>query len=145
MSNKKVLLHEGRLVVYCYDADSLEYTGKDIADTSPLDPDEFLIPANSTAVKPPEAKKGKVLVFNGKKWIYTELKKSKQYNVLSIHAREHRNSLLAQSDWTQGLDVPEYVDRKAWRRYRQELRDITAHPEFPLNFTFPEQPKNKKS
>ncbi len=136
----QVLLHEGRLVVYCYDADSFEYTGKDLADNSPLDPDEFLIPANSTAVKPPEVKKGKVLVFTGKKWIYTELKKSNRYSVLSIHAREHRNALLAQSDWTQALDVPEYVDRKAWRRYRQELRDVTKQQDFPLKINFPEQP-----
>tara|TARA_B100000927_G_C16446770_1_gene462119 strand:- start:68 stop:325 length:258 start_codon:yes stop_codon:yes gene_type:complete len=38
--------------------------------------------------------------------------------------RNHRNSLLAETDWTQNGDVP--VDTKnKYEPYRQELRDIT--------------------
>ena len=38
--------------------------------------------------------------------------------------RDHRNALLAQSDWTQLADAP--VDREAWATYRQALRDFPA-------------------
>ena len=38
--------------------------------------------------------------------------------------RNHRNRLLAQSDWTQVVDAP--VDQQAWATYRQALRDFPA-------------------
>lgn len=43
--------------------------------------------------------------------------------------RSKRYSLLAASDWTQVPDAP--VDQAAWAAYRQALRDITAHVNFP--------------
>lgn len=43
--------------------------------------------------------------------------------------RHRRDQLLAQSDWTQMEDAP--VDRAAWQDYRQALRDITGHPQWP--------------
>ena len=40
--------------------------------------------------------------------------------------RQHRNNLLAQSDWTQAVDSPLSDSKKAeWKTYRQSLRDIT--------------------
>lgn len=47
-------------------------------------------------------------------------------------AEEHRrtrNSLLTESDWTQIADAP--VDASAWTTYRQALRDITSHSNWP--------------
>lgn len=41
-----------------------------------------------------------------------------------IDLRNRRNQLLAESDWTQILDIPE-ATRLAWQPYRQALRDIT--------------------
>ncbi len=39
--------------------------------------------------------------------------------------REKRNQLLVESDWTQMPDVPLTAEqRQAWRKYRQELRDL---------------------
>lgn len=38
--------------------------------------------------------------------------------------RVHRDRLLAASDWTQLPDTP--VDRDAWAKYRQTLRDFPA-------------------
>lgn len=38
-------------------------------------------------------------------------------------AREHRNELLKESDWSQGADVPQ-ATKDAWATYRQALRDI---------------------
>jgi hypothetical protein len=43
--------------------------------------------------------------------------------------RTKRNTLLADSDWTQVADAP--VDATAWATYRQGLRDITDHVSFP--------------
>ncbi len=43
--------------------------------------------------------------------------------------RGKRDGLLTQSDWTQVADAP--VDATAWATYRQALRDITSHANFP--------------
>lgn len=43
--------------------------------------------------------------------------------------RVRRNTLLSDSDWTQVADAP--VDTAAWATYRQALRDITDHANFP--------------
>jgi len=46
--------------------------------------------------------------------------------------REERNFLLAQSDWTQMPDATLTDQQKtAWQTYRQALRDITDHANFP--------------
>ena len=48
--------------------------------------------------------------------------------------RSRRNALLTESDWTQVADSP--VDATAWATYRQALRDITTHANWPnLNDT----------
>lgn len=49
-----------------------------------------------------------------------------------------RDFLLTQSDWTMLLDVP--TDKKAWKAYRQALRDITQQPGFPDNIVWPTKP-----
>ena len=38
--------------------------------------------------------------------------------------RKHRNKLLIQCDWTQGVDVPDAI-KTPYQTYRQALRDIT--------------------
>jgi hypothetical protein len=43
--------------------------------------------------------------------------------------RNTRNQLLSDSDWTQIGDAP--VNATAWATYRQALRDITDHANFP--------------
>ena len=40
-----------------------------------------------------------------------------------------RNNMLTETDWTQIADAT--VDKAAWATYRQALRDITAHENFP--------------
>lgn len=46
-----------------------------------------------------------------------------------VNVRAYRNRLLSNSDWTQVADAP--VDKTAWATYRQALRDITTHANFP--------------
>ena len=53
--------------------------------------------------------------------------------------RSQRDSLLAESDWTQVPDAP--VDQAAWKTYRQALRDITTQSGFPHEVTWPVKPE----
>tara|TARA_R110000822_G_scaffold163565_1_gene303827 strand:- start:3 stop:290 length:288 start_codon:yes stop_codon:yes gene_type:complete len=43
-------------------------------------------------------------------------------------AREERDKLLAETDWMANSDV---TMSDAWRTYRQSLRDITSHSNWP--------------
>ena len=56
----------------------------------------------------------------------------------SLDARQQRNQLLADCDWTQLSDAP--VSSSAWANYRQELRDIPEQESFPWNINWPEEP-----
>jgi len=56
----------------------------------------------------------------------------------SVEARQQRNQLLADCDWTQLSDAP--VNSSAWANYRQELRDIPEQEGFPWNINWPEEP-----
>ena len=47
----------------------------------------------------------------------------------ALSVRQRRDALLAESDWTQVGDSP--VDKAAWATYRQALRDIPSHANFP--------------
>jgi hypothetical protein len=53
-------------------------------------------------------------------------------------ARDRRNQLLAQSDWTQLADAP--VDKQIWATHRQALRDVTAQVGFPHEIEWPTAP-----
>lgn len=50
--------------------------------------------------------------------------------------REIRDSLLSKTDWTQLKDIDDYVSLK-YKRYRQELRDITEQYGWPYCVTWP--------
>jgi hypothetical protein len=60
---------------------------------------------------------------------------------LAAAAREKRNALLAECDWTQVADAP--VDNLAWAIYRQALRDISEQPGFPSTIVWPAAPDGK--
>ena len=59
--------------------------------------------------------------------------------ILAIRVRAERNTLLAQTDWTQAGDVPQ-ATKDAWSAYRQALRDIPQQAGFPVNVIFPTKP-----
>lgn len=59
--------------------------------------------------------------------------------VLADKVRIERNTLLAQTDWTQAGDVPQ-ATKDAWSAYRQALRDIPQQAGFPVNVIFPTKP-----
>lgn len=53
-------------------------------------------------------------------------------------AREKRNKLLAETDWSALSDV---TMSDAMRTYRQALRDIPQQTDFPNRFTIPNKPE----
>ena len=60
-------------------------------------------------------------------------------------ARERRDRLLAESDWTDTLSARARLGDalyQAWQDYRQALRDITRQPGFPSSVTWPAPPAN---
>jgi hypothetical protein len=62
---------------------------------------------------------------------------------LAEQARNHRNQLLADSDWTQLSDARAAMGAEKaaeWDSYRQALRDITAQPGFPTSIVWPAKP-----
>lgn len=52
--------------------------------------------------------------------------------------RQQRNQLLSDCDWTQLPDAP--VPPAPWATYRQQLRDVTAQPNFPWEVVWPVAP-----
>jgi hypothetical protein len=63
---------------------------------------------------------------------------------LEAQAREKRNTLLAESDWTQLPDARAAMGAEKaaeWDTYRQALRDITDQPGFPEEINWPVKPQ----
>jgi len=58
---------------------------------------------------------------------------------LTTEARNKRDALLSQSDWTQVIDAP--VDQAAWATYRQALRDVPDQAGFPMDINWPVAPE----
>lgn len=57
----------------------------------------------------------------------------------AANVRAQRNEKLAQTDWTQGKDIPENISSK-WAAYRQALRDVPAQAGFPWTVQWPNDP-----
>lgn len=57
-----------------------------------------------------------------------------------VYAREARNKLLVETDWTQVGDVPQAIS-DAYSEYRQALRDVPSQPGFPNNIIWPTKPE----
>lgn len=58
----------------------------------------------------------------------------------AAEVRKERNTLLAATDWTQAVDIPQAV-KDTWAPYRQALRDVPQQPGFPENITWPVRPE----
>lgn len=61
---------------------------------------------------------------------------------LAMEAREKRDQLLRDCDWTQIPDSPlSESEKESWKTYRQELRDVPQQRGFPEYVDWPEEPK----
>jgi len=55
-------------------------------------------------------------------------------------ARNMRNNILSQSDWTQLPDVPNTINKTAWATYRQSIRNILVTYPDPTKIVWPIAP-----
>lgn len=134
---------EKGLTVYHLD-ETGRYICEGTADPDPMQPGKYLVPRNAVTTPIPADKLQKYWhwQWTGRKWI-------PQYDH-ALHAahiervRHERNQRLYACDWTQLPDAKLSVyEVFGWQKYRQQLRDITALPEFP-NVEWPVQPGEKK-
>ena len=62
-------------------------------------------------------------------------------DLLAQRVRQQRDSLLAESDWTQLLDAElARAQREKWALYRKKLRRLTEQPGFPVEVVWPTPP-----
>lgn len=57
--------------------------------------------------------------------------------------RQRREVALSSSDWTQLPDVQAVMpieEQQMWKKFRQQLRDITTQPGYPDNVEWPQRP-----
>lgn len=105
---------------------------KDIAHSDPFEIFAPEIAALYDTDVPDTANNGDVLV-NGQ-WVTPEEKEiivnpEAQNETAARFVRMDRDNRLLECDWTQLPDSP--VDSSVWATYRQALRDITTHANFP--------------
>ena len=67
------------------------------------------------------------MVVNGD---LVDIEPDQPFDEAENRARLQRDQLLADSDWTQLPDVP-LATKEAWATYRQALRDLPEHPNWP--------------
>lgn len=61
---------------------------------------------------------------------------------IAVLAKQQRQQLLQECDWTQLPDVPLTASKKQeWETYRQALRDISTQDKFPWRIAWPVAPK----
>jgi len=93
---------------------------------------------------PPVEFVGNKLKFDGGQW---EILDQEYYDEKAAErVRAKRDALLDESDYTVLPDAP-VADVDAWKIYRQSLRDITTHANFPYlkNDDWPEEPTSETS
>lgn len=80
--------------------------------------------------------------WNGATKTWEDLRTQEQKSIVAnIKAKQERDKLLTSTDWVvikaleQGTPVSE-----SWSTYRQQLRDITLQPGYPLTITWPTPP-----
>lgn len=105
-------------------------------------PDAPSIPKYHTFQAPPEQeghwpfmRKGWVLYPGGK----PDIPEPDYTGEAASQARQERNKLIAECDWTQVADSP--VDLVPWAAYRQALRDVPAQEGFPWTIDWPIKPE----
>ena len=125
---------------------------KTIAFENPVRAGNYLLPANSTEIAPPEFDSSThICTFNGAEWKIVEIPAVESQQTQELvpaieQLRIQRDQLLRDTDWR---DLPSYpgLNQAEWRNYRQVLRDLpeTAVPQLDdignlTNVDWPEGP-----
>lgn len=141
----------GTVEAYCYNHDTLEYTGIGIAYESPVDPGTYFYPADSVSYAPPPYDPAlQSCKFIDGVWTLADLppppveepptdENSPAYKEHVL--RDGREMILSSTDWMLTrhhdellLNIPHRLDESqlsALLTYRQALRDMTLDPAFP--------------
>lgn len=139
------------MLAYGYDRRTGEYTGPVNAWEDQLTPGEYLLPANSTLIVPPEHVAGKHPMFNGTEWVQVDIPVIQPEVIptpttqeLAAKNRKLRNDLLSSCDWTQLPDLPSgrLANAATWATYRQALRNVPQQPGFPNTINWPTAPES---
>jgi hypothetical protein len=77
------------------------------------------------------------LYFQDDKWWVHYTIEHFAEDIAKRNVREHRNSLIAETDWMALIDNTLTPD---WATYRQALRDITEQKGFPYSVIWPTKP-----
>lgn len=122
------------VLAYNYDPTTGRFTGAEPLEYSAED-GAPLLPAHSTLVEPLPRPQHLFNYWTGSSW---ELKPDLEKARIMI---ARRNQALMASDWTMLYDAPIWFwQRWRWMIYRQRLRNLTLHPQWP-NVELPEPPK----
>lgn len=102
-----------------------------------VDPQKFYVRQGQAIPIPPKPYANTVFDFLLERWVDVA-----GQNVRGLIAE--RNLRLQQSDWTDTASFRQRMGDQvadAWLDYRQQLRDVTDLPGFPMDFAWPEPPK----
>lgn len=86
---------------------------------------------------PSKPEDGYVFNYDEKTWV-------PDYNLLDIIAKNQRNQLLMNSDWTDTASAKARLGDQLyaeWQTYRQALRDITSQSGYPITINWPTPPQ----
>lgn len=114
----------------CADND-LSLQGKFVIEGKAKDGTQYIDNGNVIDM-PPKPSEFHFFNYKNKEWVFDE-------NYADQSAKQKRNLLLGESDWTQLPDVPIQTQIK-WKQYRQELRDLTSQTKYPFNIVWPVKP-----
>lgn len=83
---------------------------------------------------------GPKYVFNGKQVNRVFTVEAIPDSEIANQVRAERDRKIAETDWTQGKDIPDNISTK-WAVYRQALRDVPKQSGFPWTVQWPTQPE----
>jgi hypothetical protein len=148
MDNK---INMKRIQVYGFEASTGKYEGLEYAYEDPLDPGNYMMPANSTTQPPPSTNSDKEFsVWDGSRWTVTKIEKPDEPEEIKPTQeqiwemfRSERNYRISRTDYLFLEDAPPMTPEKKqlWKEYRQALRDLPSHTSDPENPVWPTPPE----
>jgi len=102
-----------------------------------IDPRSAYVENGQIVILPAQPSPDHMFDYRRKSWVLDDA-------AVATRQRIAREAELRRTDWTQMPDHPMPSEQKAaWAAYRQALRDITAHPQWP-HVEFPSPPQFEK-
>lgn len=119
--------------IYHHDSETGLFIGEGLADADPLEPDNWLIPAQATTVAPPEHVEGSTRHFVAGGWEYREIPQPEpepepvQADPLDL-CKADAKFRLTDTDWAMLPDV-NIGNRAEFEAYRAAVRALYIEPQ----------------